>query len=106
VGCMLEIILLLQVFLWLHIFHQLFALPTFPTSFDVNTSLKSIPGMPHVRKLERHGISFSLFRKKFPWCHRSIQACLISLDRARMKFVVRSHSDPSPAPLLRCHYLV
>ena len=33
--------------------------------FDVNTSLKSVPGTPHVRKLERHKISSNLFRKTF-----------------------------------------
>jgi hypothetical protein len=32
---------------------------------DVNSSLKSVPWNPHVRKLERHEISSNLFRKNF-----------------------------------------
>ena len=35
------------------------------SGFDMNTSLKSVPGTPHVLKLERHEISSNLFRKTF-----------------------------------------
>jgi len=31
--------------------------------FNVNRSLKLVPGTPHVRKIERHEISSNLFRK-------------------------------------------
>ena len=53
--------------------------------FDVNTSLKSVPVTPHVRKLRASRNQFQFVLQNFPWCRRSIRVFLISLYRARMK---------------------
>jgi hypothetical protein len=71
--------------------------------FYVNTSLKSVPGTPHVRKLERHEISSNFFFTNI--------SMMSSFDPGLFDIIGYSKDEsvlcvvaatPSPAPLHRC----
>jgi hypothetical protein len=59
-------------------------------------------GYPACSKTRALRNQFQFVTQTFSWCHRSIRACLISLDRTRMKVCcAQSQRPPSPASLLR-----
>jgi len=59
-------------------------------------------GYPACSKTRASRNQFQFVSQTFPWCHRSIRACLISLDSTRMKVCCAQSQRPlSPAPLLR-----
>jgi hypothetical protein len=67
--------------------------------YYMNTSLKLVPGTPHVRKLERHKISSNLFNKNFHDVIFRSKLIWYHWIQQGWKFVVRSRSDPlSRAP--------